>query len=101
MLTELCLKGNYFQFKSNLYEQEEGAAMGNPISLIFAKFFMQKLEETVVSSLQSSLYSWWRYVDDVFTIAKIQHIDKIQTTLNNFHPTTLRMKSWKITNSHF
>jgi len=51
MLTELCLKGNYFQFKDTLYEQQEGAAMGSPISPIFAEFFMQKLEENLIPTL--------------------------------------------------
>ena len=86
MLTELCLKGNYFQFKDTLYEQQEGAVMGSPISPIFAEFFMQKLEGNLIPTLNSSLHAWWEYVDDVFTIAKIKDVDKIETTLNNFHP---------------
>ena len=64
MLTELCLKGNFFQYKNVLYEQLEGAAMGSPISPIFAEFFMQKLEETLVPKFGLSLYAWSRYVDD-------------------------------------
>jgi len=60
--------------------------MRSPISPIFAEFFMQKLEETLIPTLNLSLYAWWRYVDDVFTIAKIKDIDKIKTTLNSFHP---------------
>ena len=43
-LTRLCLTTTYFQFWSALYEQEEGATMGSPLSLVGAKIYMQDLE---------------------------------------------------------
>ena len=86
MLTELCLQGNYFPFKGCLYEQLEGAAMGSPISPIFLEFFMQKLETSIIPTLENSLYSWWRYFDDVFSIAKIKDINLIMRALKYYNP---------------
>jgi len=86
MLTELCLQGNFFSFKGDIYEQMEEAAMSSPISPIFAEFFMQNLEVTIIPTSGHSLYSWWRYVDEVFSIAKSKDVDVILTALNNFNP---------------
>jgi len=60
--------------------------MGSPISPIFAKFFMQKLEDTLVPTSGLSLYVWSRYVDDIFTIVKTQDLDEILNSLNEFNP---------------
>ena len=39
-LLEFCLKSTYFVFQGNFYEQQEGAAMGSPLSPIIANIFM-------------------------------------------------------------
>jgi len=41
MLIETCMDDNFFEFKSQFYEQTEGATLGSPISPCFAKFMMQ------------------------------------------------------------
>ena len=38
-LLEFCLRSTYFTFQDRLYEQQEGAAMGSPISPIVANLF--------------------------------------------------------------
>ena len=39
-LLEFCLRSTYFTFKGRFYEQQEGAAMGSPISPIVANLYM-------------------------------------------------------------
>ena len=64
-LTKICLKSTYFQFRDELFEQLEGAAMGSPLSPIIANLFMESLEERAIeSSPQKPL----RYVDDTFVV---------------------------------
>ena len=56
MLTELCMEGNFFQFSNKYYEQCEGAAMGSPISPVFAEFLLQDLEHSIIPSMRSILH---------------------------------------------
>ena len=44
-LLEFCLRHTYLTFQDRLYEQQEGAAMGSPISPIVANLFMEDFEE--------------------------------------------------------
>ena len=44
-LLEFCLRSTYFTFQDRLYEQQEGAAMGSPISPIVANLFMGDFEK--------------------------------------------------------
>ena len=43
-LLEYCLRNTYLSFQDRLYEQNEGAAMGSPISHNVANLFMEDLE---------------------------------------------------------
>ena len=49
-LLEFCLRSNYFTFQDRLYEQQEGAAMGSPISPIVANLFMEDFEKRAIES---------------------------------------------------
>ena len=44
LLLEFCLKNTYFSFQSQFFEQDEGAAMGSPISPIVASLYMEYME---------------------------------------------------------
>ena len=56
-LLEFCLKSTYFTFQGKHYEQLEGAAMGSPISLIFANLYMENLEAKTISTAPHPLIS--------------------------------------------
>ena len=52
-LLEFCLRNTYFTFKGRIYEQQEGAAMGSPISPIVANLYMEDLETKAIQSAQN------------------------------------------------
>ena len=43
-LLTVCLKQNYFQFQNKIYSCSKGLIMGNPLSPLLAKIFMNNLE---------------------------------------------------------
>ena len=51
-LLEFCLRSTYFTFQGRLYEQQEGTAMGSPISPRVANLFMEDFEKKVTDSSQ-------------------------------------------------
>ena len=50
-LLDFCLRSTYFTFQGRFYEQQEGAAMGSPISPIIANLYMEDFEKKATSSL--------------------------------------------------
>ncbi|XP_078361584.1 uncharacterized protein LOC144645943 [Oculina patagonica] len=62
-LLKFVLRSTYFQYNGSIYEQQEGAAMGSPVSAI-----------------------WKRYVDDTFTILDRENVDSFLQHLNNQQP---------------
>ena len=49
-LLEFCLKSTYFTFQGRYFEQQEGAAMGSPISPIVANLYMEVVEIKAINS---------------------------------------------------
>ena len=49
-LLEFCLKSTYFIFQGRYFEQQEGAAMGSPISPIVANLYMEHFEVKAINS---------------------------------------------------
>ena len=56
-LLEFCLKSTYFTFQGKHYKQLEGAAMGSPISPIFADLYMENFEVKAISTAPHPLIS--------------------------------------------
>ena len=54
-LLEFCLKSTYFVFQGNFHEQNEGAAVGSPLSHIIANIFMEDFEAKPLSSQQDQV----------------------------------------------
>ena len=57
-LLEFYLKSTYFTFQGRYFEQQEGAAMGSPISPIVANVCMEGFETKAISSSPHSPYIW-------------------------------------------
>ena len=80
MLT-FSVETNYFGMGSNIYQQEEGLAMGSPLSPVLANIFMEYLEEMALGSTSLKPCMWLRYVDDTFILWS--HQEDVQTLLDH------------------
>ena len=86
-LLEFCLCNTYFLFQGQYYEQNQGAAMGSPVSPVVANLCMEFFEDGPNNS--SEPLRWWeRFVDDKFVILKqnkrdefLQHITPVDPAI--------------------
>ena len=67
-LLHLCLTSTYFIWNGRFYEQEEGAAMGNPLSPVVANIYMEHFKELALESAEFKPATWFHYVDDNFVV---------------------------------
>ena len=72
------MRNTYFTFKGMFYEQQEGAAMGSPISPNVANLYMEDLETRAIQSAQNPPSFWRRFVDDALTIMKSSQVESFQ-----------------------
>ena len=70
-----------------IYEQQDGAAMGSPVSAIIANLYIEDFEEQALSSLPTAPKIWKCYVDDTFTILKQNDVKDFLEHLNTQQPT--------------
>ena len=85
-LLSLCLKGTYFVFQGQYYEQLEGAAMGSPVSPIIANLYMEHFETNALASAPSPPRYWKRYVDDTFVVIQKSKQEEFFQHINNIDP---------------
>ena len=60
MLT-FCVETTYFRMGSNIYRQEEGLAMGSPLSPVLANIYMEYFKEMALGSTSLKPSMWLRY----------------------------------------
>ena len=78
----LCMQQSYFQFRDCIYEQKQGAPMGNSLSPFLSDIYMADLE-TELQTKNLLPERWWRYVDDVFCIIKRDSLTSVLDTINS------------------
>ncbi|XP_071949894.1 uncharacterized protein [Antedon mediterranea] len=85
----LILNATYFSFKGKIYKQEEGLAMGSPISPIIANLFMEWLESEAIATapMEFKPSIWYRYVDDILASIPVHAATDLNTHLNNIDTT--------------
>ena len=73
-----------FHFPGQVFEQQEGAAMGSPISPIVANLYMEQFENQAINTAPQPPPFWRRFVDDNFTILQssqktsfLEHLNSI------------------------
>ena len=44
-LLNFILRSKYLQYTGSIYEQQDGAAMGSPVSVVIANIYMEEFEE--------------------------------------------------------
>jgi hypothetical protein len=71
-LLKTTLNQNYFEFNSKYYKQNDGLAMGSPISGTLANLYMNHLETTKIMNAENPFFDkiiyWHRYVDDIICL---------------------------------
>jgi hypothetical protein len=65
-LLSICLTTSYFQFEDKFYWQKGDMTMGNSISPVVSKIFMEYFEEI---ALGRAYQKWLRYFDDIFAVS--------------------------------
>ena len=82
MLT-FCVETTYFGMGSDIYRQEEGLAMGSPLSPVLANLYMGYFEEMALGSTSLKPSMWLRYVDDTFILWP--HQEDVQILLDHMN----------------
>ena len=70
-MLELSLKGNYFEFNGEMYQQVCGCAMGKRFSPKFASNNVAEWEEAALSKCNKSPLLYLRYLDGILIIGHI------------------------------
>ncbi|KAG8307891.1 hypothetical protein J6590_010325 [Homalodisca vitripennis] len=78
-LLELCTQCNYFELQGKIYHQDEGMAMGSPLSPIFANIFMEEFERKALASAQFKPKILWRYSPETHCSAFFSPESLLQT----------------------
>ena len=85
-LLRFCLTSTSFQYKGEHYQQQEGVAMGSPVSPVIADLFMEDLEEKFLTTCSTPPRVWKRFVDDIIAVIKKTEKERILRHLNMQHP---------------
>ena len=86
-LTEFCLRTTYFQYRRELREQAEGAAMGSPLSPVVANLYMEYFERIALTNAIDKPRVWVRYVDDTFVVWQhgVNKLKEFLAYINQIH----------------
>ena len=80
----LCTKNIHFCFGGDIYQQNDGAAMGPPLGLLLSDIFMAELETRIMPTAKDSISHWRTYVDDTFVFIKKCCVEHVIAHLNLF-----------------
>ena len=65
-----------------LYLEIEGVAMGSPLGVSFANFYMCDVENKVLLNQTIAPTTYCRYVDDIYTVVRDEtHLKELKTTM--------------------
>ena len=87
-LLEFVLKSTYFMYNGEYYEQQEGAAMGSPVSAVVANLYMENFEEQALEACPDECAPrvWKRYVDDTFIVTQRSTANDLLSFMNAQQP---------------
>ena len=94
----LFTENTSFTFKSRIYRQIDGVAMGSQLGLIIANIFMSHLEKHgKLSAIINRTLFYKRYVDDTFVLCRNKNdAEQILADMTNAHPNikyTIKVKA--------
>ncbi|KER22658.1 hypothetical protein T265_14806, partial [Opisthorchis viverrini] len=82
----VCLNLDKFVFDTTVYSQEQGLAMGSPISPVLANIYMEDFEQIALAGYHCPPNVFWRYVDDTFVVIKRDNVNSFHDYLNSLNP---------------
>ena len=85
-LLEFTLTNCIFFFNTKFYKLLQDAAMGSPVSLVIANFYMEYFEFLAIPSSPTLIKWWFRYVDDVHSTTRKDQVNQLQEHLNSIDP---------------
>jgi len=85
-LLNFVLGSTYVQYNGSIYEQQEGAAVGSPVSVVIANLYMESFKKQAIATSSYKPRIWKRYVDDTFTVLDRGSVDSFINHLNNQEP---------------
>ena len=81
-LLTFCLNATYLSFRGQVFQQTFGTAMGSPVIVSAANLVMEDVEEKALSTFDTSLPFWKRYVDDTCTVVPVDKVKSLLQHLN-------------------
>ena len=98
-LIEFCLKSNCFIFKNKFYKQITGAVIRSLASVRIIEIVMQIIEHKIISTLNFKIFFWHSYIDDIFIIAKQEHLIEILNQTNSLNSAMQFTTEYEVNNS--
>ncbi|XP_064086082.1 uncharacterized protein LOC135201134 [Macrobrachium nipponense] len=87
MLLEICRKKAPFSTqRGQMFRQNDGVAMGSPLGVLFANFYMGTMEEWVFTRMQQPR-RYGRYIDDIFV--QVDAEDEVEAVRQAFQQCSL------------
>ena len=84
-LVHLVLTTTWYTFNSQFYQETDGVAMGVPASSTAIEIYMQAYECTAITMAQHPPKVWEQFVDDIYSILKLRHLENFFHHINNLH----------------
>jgi len=83
---DMVLSSTSFVFNGRHYKQIYDSPMGSPLSPILADIVIEDLETLSLQKLDFVVYTYYRYVDDMFMIIPATKLDSVLKIFNSYHP---------------
>jgi len=81
----IILNSTFFRFNNKYYEQIFGLPMGSPLSPVLADLVIQDLEKNIFQNLNTHIFFYYRYMDDIVLAASKNKINDILDSFNGYH----------------
>ena len=85
-LLRFTLSNSYFNYNNKTYRQVHSCAMGSPVSPIVANLCLEVIEELALTQAVIPPKTWFRFVDDVYSIIKKHALTAFHGLFNSIDP---------------
>jgi hypothetical protein len=82
LLTACTMKAPFRHVDGSLYQQIDGVAMGSPLGVCFANFYMCHIENQVLAEMNTRPTTYCRYIDDCYIVTENEEqLDELKQKL--------------------